>query len=87
MVKFLQGTHARIRLHSHFFLKCGAIYANDLNTSPSFFRPTGVMMMWDLNMYHETQDVEGDTVEMPMLVRSSDLNEELGLVSHVFRCV
>jgi hypothetical protein len=45
------------------------------------------MMMWDLNMYHETKDVEGDTVEMPMLVRTSDLNEELGLVSHVFRWI
>ncbi len=42
------------------------------------------MMMWDLNMYHEAEDVEGEKVEMPMLVRTSDLNEELGLVSHVF---
>lgn len=40
--------------------------------------------MWDLNMYHETLDVEGEKVEMPMLARSTDLNEELGLVSHVF---
>ena len=43
------------------------------------------MMMWDLNMYHETLDVEDEKVEMPMLARSTDLNEELGLVSHVFR--
>lgn len=43
------------------------------------------MMMWDLNMYHDTLDVEDEKVEMPMLARSTDLNEELGLVSHVFR--
>lgn len=66
------------------------LFRNHLNlpirssSSSSFTK--GVMMMWDLQMYHESKDMEGETVEMPMLVRSSDLNEELGLVSHVFRC-
>lgn len=47
----------------------------------------GIMMMFDLNMYYETKDNDGNTVEIPMQVRSSDLNEELGVIEHVFRYV
>lgn len=44
----------------------------------------GIMMMFDLNMYHEAKDNDGNIVEIPMQVRCSDLNEELGNISHVF---
>jgi len=35
-------------------------------------------------MYHETHDSDGNLVEIPCIVRSSDLNEELGVIEHVF---
>ena len=41
-------------------------------------------MMFDLNMYHEAKDNEGKIIEIPMQVRCSDLNEELGVIEHVF---
>jgi len=37
-----------------------------------------------LSMYHETHDSDGNLVEIPCIVRSSDLNEELGVIEHVF---
>lgn len=44
----------------------------------------GVFMTWDLRMYHQLEDAEGQPVEIPCLARSSDLNEELGVIEHVF---
>ena len=44
----------------------------------------GAMMAWDLEMYYETKDADGEKVEIPCIVRSSDLNEELGVIEHVF---
>uniref|UniRef100_A0A7S2WGS7 Phospholipid-transporting ATPase n=1 Tax=Rhizochromulina marina TaxID=1034831 RepID=A0A7S2WGS7_9STRA len=43
-----------------------------------------VMMKYDLRCYHEVTDDFGETTRFPLDVRSSELNEELGLVEYVF---
>mmetsp|Transcript_15420 Transcript_15420/g.30739 ORF Transcript_15420/g.30739 Transcript_15420/m.30739 type:complete len:1231 (+) Transcript_15420:239-3931(+) len=42
------------------------------------------MLEFDLEMYHEIKDHAGDVAEIPMSVKRSDLNEELGQVRHIF---
>lgn len=42
------------------------------------------MMTYDLNCYHEIKDVYGEISELPLEARSSELNEELGMVEYVF---
>ena len=42
------------------------------------------MMTYDLECYHEIRDVYGDVKQFPLEARSSELNEELGMVEYVF---
>jgi magnesium-transporting ATPase (P-type) len=42
------------------------------------------MMRLDLNCYHEITDVYGQVSQFPLEARSSELNEELGMVEYVF---
>ena len=42
------------------------------------------MLEFDLEMYHEIKDHSGEVAEIPLSVRRSDLNEELGQVRHIF---
>ena len=42
------------------------------------------MMTFDLKCYHEMTDVYGEVKEFPLEARSSELNEELGMVEYVF---
>ncbi|CAM9776695.1 unnamed protein product [Choristocarpus tenellus] len=43
-----------------------------------------LLLMWDICMFHEVKNRDGRVQGIPMQVRSSDLNEELGMVEHVF---
>ncbi|GMH62366.1 hypothetical protein TrST_g13763 [Triparma strigata] len=42
------------------------------------------MLEFDLDMYHEIKDHSGEIAEIPLSVKRSDLNEELGQVRHIF---
>ncbi|CAM9749104.1 unnamed protein product, partial [Discosporangium mesarthrocarpum] len=42
------------------------------------------VLMWDRSMHHEVRDYDGKARRIPMQVRSSELNEELGMVEHIF---
>ena len=42
------------------------------------------MLEFDLDMYHEIKDHSGEVAEIPLSVKRSDLNEELGQVKHIF---
>ncbi|GMH85294.1 hypothetical protein TL16_g10184 [Triparma laevis f. inornata] len=42
------------------------------------------MLEFDLEMYHQIKDHSGEINEIPMSVKRSDLNEELGQVRHIF---
>ncbi|CAM9504783.1 unnamed protein product, partial [Hapterophycus canaliculatus] len=39
---------------------------------------------WDRQMYHEAQEFDGTKRPMPAQVRTSELNEDLGRVKHIF---
>lgn len=43
------------------------------------------MMQYDLEMFHEMADHTGEKTDTPFEVKRSELNEELGQVSHIFR--
>jgi len=43
-----------------------------------------IMMTKDLKCYHEITDVYGNVSQFPLEARSSELNEELGMVEYVF---
>ncbi|CAN0367677.1 unnamed protein product, partial [Laminaria digitata] len=42
------------------------------------------LISWDREMYHEAREINGDRRSMPTNVRSSELNEDLGRVKHIF---
>jgi len=42
------------------------------------------MMQYDLDMFYEMRDHTGEKHELPFEVKRSELNEELGQVSHIF---